>query len=76
MESQAHNFSKILFFRSFLLFTFNKFPKFEVSKSRILLTLHNVCKQRYLNKVRGGGPSRRSATLAVCYDVAERRRWQ
>ena len=24
----------------------------------------------------GGGPSRRSATLAVCYDVADRRRWQ
>ena len=76
MESQGYNFSKILLYLPFLSITFNKYPKFEKSKSRILLALHNVCKLSDLSKVRGGGPSRRSATLAVCYDVADRRRWQ
>ena len=75
MESQAYNFSKF-FFLPFLLIKFNEYHKFEVSKSKILRTLHNVCKQRELNKIRGCEPSRWSATLAVCYDVADRRRWQ
>ena len=65
VESQAYKFSTILFFLHFLSITFNKYPKFEVSKSIILWILHNVCKQRDLNKGWGGGPSRRSATLAV-----------
>ena len=65
MDSQADKFSKILFFLPFLSITFNKYPKFEVSKSIILCTLHNFCKQRDLDKVLGGGPSRQSATLAV-----------
>ena len=69
MESQACKFSKILFFVPFLLITFNKYPKFEVSKPRIRWILHYVCKQRDL-KGRGG------SALAVCYDVADRRRWQ
>ena len=76
MESQAYKFSKIRFFLPFLSIIFKNYPKFEVSKSRILLTPHNVCKQRDLDKARGGVPSRWSATLAVCYDVADRRRWQ
>ena len=65
MESQAYKFSRILFFLPFLSITFHKYPKFEVSKSRIHWTLHNFCKERDLNKARGGCPSRRSATLAV-----------
>ena len=76
VESQAFKFSKKKFFQPFLSITFNKYPKFEVSKSKIRCTLHNVSKQRDLNNVRGGGPGRRSATLAVWYDVADRRRWQ
>ena len=76
MESQAYKFSEILIFVAFLSNTFDKYPKFKVSKSKILWPLHKVYKQRDLNKVRRGGPSRRSATLAVCYDVADRRRWQ
>ena len=73
MESQVYKFSKILFFLPFLSFTFKKYPKFEVSKSRILQKPHYVCKWRDLNKIRGGGPGdvgslrwcRRLATLAV-----------
>ena len=75
LESQAYKFSKILFFLPFLLITFNKYPQFEVSKSRILWTLHNICKQRASDIVRGGGLSCRSTTSAVCYDVADRRPW-
>ena len=56
----SYKFSKILFFLTFLSIKFKKYPKFEVSKSRILWTLQDVCKQRDLNKVRGRGPSRRS----------------
>ena len=69
LESQA-NINSLKFYFFFVLFlsiTFNKYPKFEVSTSIIVWTLHNVCKQRGLNKVWGGSPSRRSATLAVCY---------
>ena len=65
MESQAYKFSKIVIFLPFLSITFNKYPNFKVSKSRILWTLHHVRKQRDLNEIRGGGSSRRSATLAV-----------
>ena len=76
IESQAYKFSKIIIFLPFLSMTFKKYPKFEISKSIILWTQNNVCKQGDVNKYRRGGPSRRSATLAVCYDVADRRRWQ
>ena len=76
VKSQAYNCLKFYFFLPFLSITFNKYPKFEVSKSRILWILHNVCKQKDLNNVSWRGPSRRLATLAVCYDVADRRRWQ
>ena len=65
MASQAYNFSKILFIQPFLSIRFNKYPIFEISKSRILWTLHNVCKQRDFGKVGGGESSRRLASLAV-----------
>ena len=64
VESQAYKFFKILIFQHFLSITFNKYPTFDVRKSRILWTLHNVYKQRDLNKVREG------------VQVADRRRWQ
>ena len=53
LESQAYMFSKIVIFLHFLTITLNKYPKFKVSKSRILWKLHNVGKQMDLNKVRG-----------------------
>ena len=46
MESQAYQFSRILIFLAFLTITCNKYPKFEVWKSKILLTLHNIYKQK------------------------------
>ena len=35
MESQAYKFSKISIFLAFLSNTFDKYPKFEVSKSKV-----------------------------------------
>ena len=48
----------------FSIFSFHKYLKFEVSKSRLLWTRHSVCKQRDFNTVREG------------VQVADRRRWQ
>ena len=62
-ESQAYKSSEMLFVLPFLSITFNNYSKFEVSMSRILWTLHNVCKRRNFNKVRG-------------IQVTDRRRWQ
>ena len=64
-ENWAYKFSKIVIFLPFLSITFNKYPQYEVSKSRILWKLHNVCKQMDINKVRRGVLSRRLATWAV-----------
>ena len=76
MESKVYKFSWILIFLTILLITFNEYPKFEISKSRIHWKLNNVCEQRDLNKVRRGCQSLQPATLAVCYDVADLQRWQ
>ena len=66
MERQTYKFSKILVFLPFLSITFDKYPKFEVLKSRILWTLRNVCKQRDLIRLGEG----------VIHVAADRRRWQ
>ena len=66
MASQANKlFKNFIFFYLFFQLRL-KYPKFEVSKPIILLTLNNICKNKGTwVRLGEGPPSHRSATLAV-----------
>ena len=76
MPYEASTFSEIVILQFFLSITFDKYLKSELSKLKTHWRRQNIWNWGNLNQGSGGCPSRRSATLAVCYDVAVRRRWQ